>query len=145
MRRIFLVAVIAALVAWGPASAADFKPYPGAKLDEEATEEAMEALAAAKVTSQKVAIYTTGDSFAEVVAFYKGLAKEYAMPGKSGSTGKPVKFEDEEETYDLWEAFFIFDGASDIKDSRLWIKIQRPYIGGEVRDVTAIVVSEKTK
>jgi hypothetical protein len=29
----------------------------------------------------------------------------------------------------LRETYFIFDGAKDITTSKLWIKIQRPYIG----------------
>jgi len=45
--------------------------------------------------------------------------------------------------YDLWEAYFIFDGAQDLANSKLWVKVQRPYIGEDIRDVTAIVVSEK--
>ena len=56
---------------------------------------------------------------------------------------------------ELKEAYFIFDGGKDITVSKLWIKIQRPYIGGmeigkdfqvkykDVRDVTAITVSEQ--
>jgi len=39
--------------------------------------------------------------------------------------------------------FFIFDGAEDLTSSKLWVKVQRPYIGEDVRDVTAIVVTEK--
>jgi hypothetical protein len=46
------------------------------------------------------------------------------------------------------------DGADDLMSSKLWIKVQRPYIGrvkmegfqpeyGDVRDVTAIVVAEQ--
>ncbi len=145
MTRTRLIAVIACLALGGLAGAADFKPYPGAKIDEPATEEAMQALAEAKLTSQKVTIYTTEDPFAKVAAFYKGLANEYAMAGTSGSAGTPAKFEGDEAAFDLWEAFFIFDGAADIKDSRLWVKVQRPYVGEEVRDVTAIVVSEKAR
>jgi hypothetical protein len=55
----------------------------------------------------------------------------------------------------LKEAYFILDGAEELMGSKLWIKIQQPYIGKvsmgqgfqvkyeDVRDVTAIVVSEK--
>ena len=78
------------------ARAVEFKPYPGAKVDEPGTKEAMEAMA-------------------------------------------------EDGSLDLWEAYFILDEAKDLQDSKLWVKVQRPYIGGEVRDVTAIVVTEKAK
>lgn len=119
--------------------AADFKPYPGAKLDEKATKEANEAAAAAKMSGTKATIYTTKDSFQKVASFYKGIAKEHIMPRASGTTGTPKKYE----KYDLWEAFFIFDGAKDLASSKLWVKVQRPYIGEDVLDITAIVVSEK--
>ncbi|MGQ9638583.1 MAG: hypothetical protein ACUVT6_12465, partial [Thermodesulfobacteriota bacterium] len=75
----------------------------------------------------------------KVSSFYKGIAKEYSMPRASGTSGKPKKYE----KYDLYEAFFIFDGAKDLASSKLWVKVQRPYIGEDVRDITAIVVSEK--
>jgi len=117
----------------------DFKPYPGAKIDNKATKEANEAAQAAKMSNVKATIYTTKDSFQNVSSFYKGIATEYMMPRSSGTTGKPKKYE----SYDLYEAFFIFDGAKDLAGSKLWVKVQRPYIGEEVRDVTAIVVSEK--
>ncbi|MGQ9496268.1 MAG: hypothetical protein ACUVRY_08480 [Thermoanaerobaculaceae bacterium] len=84
-------------------------------------------------------VYTTSDSFSKVCSFYKGIGKEYAMPRASGTTGKPKKYE----KYDLWEAYFIFDGAKDLASSKVWIKIQRPYIGEDVRDITMIVVTEK--
>jgi hypothetical protein len=61
------------------------------------------------------------------------------MPRASGASGKPKK----REGYDLWEAYFIFDGAQGLASSKLWIKVQRPYIGRDIRHVTAIVVSEK--
>lgn len=131
---VFLVLVFSSLV-----FAADFKPYPGAKIDEKVTKEANEAARAAKMSNVKATIYTTKDSFQNVSSFYKGIATEYIMPRTSGTTGKPKKYE----SYDLYEAFFIFDGAKDLAGSKLWIKVQRPYIGEEVRDVTAIVVSEK--
>ncbi len=63
------------------------------------------------------------------------------MPRASGTSGKPRKSETFQR--DLWEAYFIFDGAKDLMSSKLWVKVQRPYIGEEVRDVTAIIVSEK--
>ena len=121
--------------------AAEFKLYPGAKMDEKATKEAQEAASAAKMSNVKATIYTTKDSFQKVASFYKGIAKEHMMPRASGMSGKPRKSDLFEG--DLWEAYFIFDGAKDLASSKLWVKVQRPYIGEDVRDVTAIVVSEK--
>jgi hypothetical protein len=119
--------------------AAEFKAYPGAKIDEKATKQAREGAITAKMPDVKPTIYTASDSFEKVASFYKGIAKEYMMPRASGTSGKPKK----REGYDLWEAYFIFDGAQDLASSKLWIKVHRPYIGRDIRHVTAIVVSEK--
>ncbi len=119
--------------------AADFKLYPGARIDDKATKEANETTAMAKMSKTKATIYTTTDSFQKVASFYKGIAKEFTIPRASGTSGKPKKYEN----YDLYEAFFIFDGAKDLASSKLWVKVQRPYIGEDVRNITAIVVSEK--
>jgi hypothetical protein len=121
------------------ALAGEWKPYPGAKVDEQATRESNEAAAAAKMTNVRSTIYTPSDSFDKVASFYKGIAKEYSMPRASGTTGKPKRYE----KYDLYEAYFIFDGAKDLAGSKLWVKVQRPYIGEDVHDVTAIMVTQK--
>ncbi|NLI82120.1 MAG: hypothetical protein GX443_10605 [Deltaproteobacteria bacterium] len=139
MRAMFSSCLVGLAILVTIVSAGEFQLYPGAKMDEQATQEAKEAAAAAKMTDTRTAIYTTADAFAKVVGFYQGKAVEHAMPSASGSTGKPNKYEE----YDLWEAYFIFDGAKNLADSKLWIKVQRPYIGDNVRDVTAIVVTEK--
>ena len=130
--------------------AADFKPYPGTKIDEKATQEANQMAAGSKMgKAPKSTIYTTGDSFDKVFDFYKGMAKEYKMPHQK--EGKVKKLPSGQE---LKEAYFIFDGANDLMSSKLWIKVQRPYIGRvkmegyqpkyeDVRDVTAIVVAEQ--
>ena len=125
--------------------AAEFKPYPGAKLDEKATKDAQEVAAMMKTkTKAKASVYTTDDSFEKVYEFYKGVAKEFSMPHfsaegtKSAITGQTMK-----------AAFFIMDGAPDIQTSNLWIKVQRPAIGlykedlEKAQDITAIIVSEK--
>jgi len=130
--------------------AADFKPYPSAKIDEKATQEANQLAAGSKMGKvPKSTIYTASDSFEKVFDFYKGMAKEFKMPHQK--EGKVKKLPSGQE---LKEAYFIFDGASDLMSSKLWIKVQRPYIGRvkmegfqakyeDVRDVTAIVASEK--
>ncbi len=161
MRKAFVVSVLIGWVLCAVSVAADFKPYPGATQDQKATQQAREAAAAAKATGVETTVYTTPDSFEKVTAFYKGIGKEYAMPRASGTTGKPKKGPG----YDLWEAYFIFDGAGDLSTSGLWAKVQRPYVGGgprgkiglqggsvqapgaapvgDVRDVTAIVLTQK--
>ncbi len=139
MKKVIYVFLLVAFVFSTVIFAADFKPYPGAKMDEKATKQARDGAIAAKTPEVKPTIYTTSDSFEKVASFYKGMAKEYMMPRASGTSGKPKK----REGYDLWEAYFIFDGAQDLASSKLWIKVQRPYIGEDVRNVTAIVVSEK--
>jgi hypothetical protein len=139
MRKgIYILSFVIVLLSAFVAAAGDFKPYPGAKMDEKATKQAREGAVAAKTPEVKPTIYTTSDSFEKVASFYKGIAKEYMMPRASGTSGKPKK----REGYDLWEAYFIFDGAQDLASSKLWIKVQRPYIGEDIRDVTAIVISE---
>ncbi len=141
MKKIAIVSLFVVLVLSPFVLASEFKVYPGAKMDEKATQEAQEAASAAKMSNVKATIYTTKDSFQKVASFYKGIAKEHMMPRASGTSGKPRKSDLFEG--DLWEAYFIFDGAKDLASSKLWVKVQRPYIGEDVRDVTAIVVSEK--
>jgi hypothetical protein len=99
--------------------------------------------------SPKVIIFTTNDLFENVVAFYRGTAREYRVPG---SSGKPMKLSSGQE---LKEAYFIFDNAADLSTSKHWIKIQRPYLvrgqTGEgfhgkfeaVREVTAIIEEDR--
>ena len=127
---------------------ASFKVYPGAKLEE--VYEAKQSEAGAKMSkSPKVIIFTTNDFFENVVAFYRGTAREYRMPG---SGGKSMKLSSGQE---LKEAYFIFDDAADIMTSKHWVKIQRPYLSRDrtkegfqgkysaVRDVTAIIEEDK--
>ena len=138
-RGVWVVSCLAVLVIAGVVGAAEFKVYPGAKLDAKATREANEAAKAAKQTGVTAAIYTSGDSFQKVASFYKELGKEYAMPNASGTVGKPKK----RGNYALYEAFFILDDGKDLASSKRWVKVQRPHIGEAVKDVTAIILSEK--
>jgi hypothetical protein len=138
MRKIACVSLFMVFVFSVFVIAAEFKPYPGAQMDEKATKEAKEAAVTAKMSGVEPAIYTTSDAFEKVASFYKNIAKEYMMPRASGTSGKPKKHE----RYDLWEAYFISDGAKDLPSSKLWIKVQRPYIGKDIREMTAIVVSK---
>jgi hypothetical protein len=126
---LLFVVVVAIFMCLGvPCLAQDFKPYAGSKLDEKATSEASKA-----APGKKSEVYTTPDSFDKVYAFYKSLYKEYAMahqPPKLPS-GQQIQW-----------AFFILDGEKDLKSSKFWMKIQRPYIGGtegqDTRDITVI-------
>jgi hypothetical protein len=129
--------------------AADFKPYPGAKVDEAATRQDREAAAQSPLQTKETVptIYLTNDSFEKVAAFYRGLAREYKMPGRQDRG--PQKLPGGQE---LKEAYFIFDGAKDLVTSRRWAKVQHPYIGGlkmvghtpqyqDIREVTVIIFS----
>jgi len=128
--------------------AGTFKVYPGAKL-EDIYEPKQSEIEAKMSRPPKVIIFTTHDFFENVVAFYRGNAREYRMPGGGG---KPVKLSSGQE---LREAYFILDDAADIMTSKHWIKIQRPYLSrertkqgfqgkyGTVREVTAIIEEDK--
>ncbi len=125
--------------------AGGFRVYPGAKLDD--VYEGRQSEVGAKMSkSPKEIVFTTNDPFESVVAFYRGIGREYRMPG---SGGKSITLPSGQE---LKEAYFIFDNAGDLSTSNHWVKIQRPYLGrgqmgegshGAVRDITAIIEKEK--
>jgi len=137
----FLVVVILSMVL----SAGAVQVYPGAKVED--TYQIKQPEGGSKVSKgPKVIVFTTNDLFEKVVAFYRGIAKEYRMPGKGGN---PTKLPSGQE---LKEAYFILDNASDIVTSKHWIKIQRPYLGmgqqgsrsgAAVREVTGIIEEDK--
>ncbi len=114
--------------------AQDFKLYPGAKLDDKASREA-----SAAAPGKQSEVYTTGDSLDKVYAFNKGMYKEFTMrsTGTVLSSGQQVKW-----------FFFILDGGTTLANSKLWMKIQRPYVGGtdgrDIRDIT-IIQTVRTK
>ncbi|MGC9971399.1 MAG: hypothetical protein ABSE56_12505 [Bryobacteraceae bacterium] len=120
----------------------EFRRYRGTKVDRAATEQAQRA--AATDPGLEVTVYVTADSFDKVYVFYKSFAREYNMLGKRVRklpTGQELR-----------DAFFLLDDAKDLVNSKMWVKIQRPYIGAglargasvaETRDVTAIVVSQR--
>jgi hypothetical protein len=135
---IFVICMVFSLVSF--AATAEFKAYPGSKLDETLTKDAAEVAAKAKL-AMKPSIYVTNDSFEKVLDFYKGIGKEYQTPLQKEArlqvlpSGKKPK-----------EAFIIFDGANTIWVSKLWAKIQRPYVGQKMEegpDMTYISVSDK--
>ena len=114
--------------------AQDFKPYTGAKLDDKASREA-----SAAVPGKESQVYTTGDSLDKVYAFYKSTYKEFSMrsTGPTLPSGQQVKW-----------YFFILDGGTTLANSKLWMKIQHPYVGGaddkDIRDLT-IIQTVRTK
>lgn len=146
MKKAFtMVIVLMACIFSTIAHAGEFKVYPDASADEKATEEANKISLGHKITST---IYTTKDSFEKVIAFYKGIAREYKMPGQEGQIRKLPSGQE------LKEAYLIFDEAKDLLSAKLWIKIQHPYIGRvemegltpkfqDIRDITSISVSER--
>jgi hypothetical protein len=94
-----------------------------------------------------ITAYLTSDSFEKVVAFYAGLAREYANPGKHPSAKLP-------DGKEVRKTFFILDGAADLRSSRSWVSVQHPFIGSvshkagapeynDVRDVTEIVLTQR--
>lgn len=146
--RIFSVLVGLTFAFATAALAADFKPYPGARMDEAITQAARQAAAQSPLQPQDLVptIYLTNDPFEKVTAFYRGLAREYRMPGPQDVVQKLPGGQE------IKEAYFIFDGAKDLVTSRRWAKVQRPYIGGvkmegptpqyqDIREVTVIILS----
>jgi hypothetical protein len=114
--------------------AQEFKPYTGAKLDDKASREA-----SAAAPGKQSEVYTTNDSLEKVYAFYKGMYKEFSMrsTGPTLPSGQQVKW-----------YFFILDGGTTLANSKLWMKIQHPYVGGtdgtDIRDLT-IIQTVRTK
>jgi len=148
-KRIFTV-LAGVVLAWATAApAADFKPYPGSKVEEAVTREARQAAAQSPLHPPGLVptIYLTDAPFEKVAAFYRGLGREYKIPGQAGRG--PQKLPGGRE---LMEAYFIFDGAKDLATSRNWAKVQRPFVGGvkmmgstpqyqDIREVTVIILS----
>lgn len=144
-----ILAVVAGLILAGAARvpAADFQPYPGARVDEAATRQARQAAAASPLQPEGMlpTIYLTEAPFAQVAAFYRGLGRTYKMPGAQGPRAPKLPGGRE-----IKDAYFIFDGAPDLRSSRHWAKVQRPFIGGakmvgrtlrfeDIREVTVII------
>jgi len=108
--------------------AQELKPYPGAKLDEKASSEA-----SAATPGKQSQVYTTSDSYDKVVAFYKPLYKQDSRMPPTGPklANQQIKW-----------AFFIIDSGTTLANSKYWMKVQYPYVGGadgkDIREVTVI-------
>src|SRR5215475_8386301 len=78
--------------------AQDFKPYPGSKLEEDASRRA----SSARVTCR---VYTSDDAFERLYVFYKQLYPEFQwrLPRPKLPSGEEVQW-----------AYFILDGAKDL-------------------------------
>jgi len=141
-----LTGSILAVALTAGAAAEGFKVYPGAvKYTPPDTEETRQFTSNLR-PGTTITAYLTNDSFDQVVAFYKGLAKEYENPGMHAA-----KLPDGQE---VRKAFLIFDGASNLVKSKLWISVQHPFVAsvtlkggepqyGDIRDLTEIVLTEK--
>jgi len=127
---------------------ASFKVYPGATVEDVYVPKQSEF--EAKVSkAPKVIIFTTHDVFENVVAFYRGMGREYRMPGTGGRLPRLPSGQE------LKEAYFIFDNAPDLGTSKHWIKIQHPYLTRaqtsqgfqgkyeKIRNVTAIIEEDR--
>jgi hypothetical protein len=118
--------------------------YPGAKIDQAATDRARNAASARP--DFETTVYTSTDSFDQVCAHFRKNAKEYKTVGSGTrklSNGQTLQ-----------DAFFLLDGAESLAVSKRWVKIQRPYLGeygiargavekNALREVTAIILVKK--
>lgn len=150
MKRIAYTLAFFMVVSFSAVIFAETVPvYPGARLED--TYEIKQPDVGGKASKpHKMIVFTTNDLFENVVAFYRGTAREYRMPGRGGNVSKLPSGQE------LKEAYFIFDKASDIMTSKHWIKIQRPYQGtgfpgdrfrsgkpGAIHEVTGIIEQDK--
>jgi hypothetical protein len=137
------VAICVSVVAFASAQPGR-RLYPGARIDQAATNEAR--AAASSRPDFETTVYTTTDSFDTVYAFFKRGAREFKVFG-SGARKLP-------NGATLQDAFFLLDEASSLPESKRWVKVQRPYIpehglargapaAGELRNITAIVLVRK--
>jgi len=124
-----VIGLIFAALALAPA-AEQFEVYPGAVLDAPATK-------AASYGRTQSQVYVTNDSYDRVYAFYKSRYKEnpWPLPSATLPSGKKVQ-----------SAIFILDGAKNLATSKLWVKVQRPFIftvskeTGEFEDIRDVSV-----
>jgi hypothetical protein len=126
------------------ATKGEFKPYPGATAYTPPETEETKQFVSQLRPGTTITAYFTNDPFDKVVAFYRGIGKEYTR-----SKVKPARLPNGQP---IQKAFLIFDGAADPLHSRNWARIQHPFIGSisksgttfeykDVRDVTEIVVT----
>lgn len=122
------------------APAQRFPLYPNAVRDEALARRALEQakrLGAAGAVAD-ASVYVTPDAFASVLAFYRGVAREYRMPGRPADhrfvlPGEIVedhgKIQAIPSPVSIRQAFFILDGAADLAHSDRWLMIAEPIVG----------------
>ncbi len=109
------------------ALAGAFKPYPGAQIDERTTEIAnLRAAATPGSPARKTTVYVTPHAYDKVVAYYRNLGREAALPA---APGKPAK--KPPEVKPLRQTYIILDNAPALRLSKRWVKVQSPY-GGSI-------------
>lgn len=148
MKTILALGVFS-LVCAAMAGAADgsFKLYPGAVKYTPPDTEQNRTFANNIRSNMSVTAYLSNDSFDKVAAFYRSVGKEYATPKASAGLALP-------NGQHVETLFLIFDGAPDLRTSKLWASVRHPFIGAvstngakpeyhDIRDVTEIIVTEK--
>ena len=139
------VGIVFGLALAGLAIAQGFKVYPGARKFTPAETEGSREAAKQMPPGTTQTSYMTDDAFEKVATFYKSVGKEFEMPARGGKLPNGTE---------IHLTFFILDGAADLRDSKSWVKVQRPYIGSfemkdaepvykDIQDVTSIVYVEK--
>ncbi len=163
MRKPTYIFLLMVFVCSAAVFAAEFKLYPGAKIDERATNREQEDQDLLNMVSSRrtglvdrINIYATSDSFDKVCAFYKGIGKEVPIKSTPIGRGEVTKTKS---GLTVKETDFILDGAAEMARSKLRVRIQRPYLGemkedspgnakyldqiyDYIRDATAIIVTE---
>ena len=141
------VAAVGAGLLTSLAVAGGFIFYPGSSPYRPPDTETNRQWASALRPGTAINAWFTGDTFEQVLGFYRALGREYippqAPPAEQLPNGQHVQ-----------SAFVIFDGAPDPASSKQWISIRHPFVGSvsvelgvrryhDVRDVTEIVLTEK--
>lgn len=140
----FTLLLICGAFGWGilcPAAHAEkFPVYPNAVRDEALAQRALDQAKRLGVAGEVAysTAYVTPDSFASVLAFYRGVAHEYAMPGRPANhrfvlpeeiVNDRGKIAAIPSAISIRQAFFILDGAADLAQSHRWLMIAEPIVG----------------
>lgn len=122
------------------AFAAEFRPFPGATLNEQLTNEVVAELARARPRAQllygKPQVYTTTAPFDAVLAFYKNLgAREFIVP-TPWTTGPHEEMIPSEKIVGsppggmkFNKAILVLDDAPEPFKSHRWVEISHPVAG----------------
>jgi hypothetical protein len=124
-----------------------FRLYPGASRYTPPDTEANQQFASSLRPGTKITAYLSNDPYDKVVAFYRGIAREYAPKHKPAQPQLPSGRR-------LQKTFLILDGAADLLSSKEWVSVQHPFFGAvsvssgkpqytDVRELTEIVWTKK--